>query len=198
MRFDARRPGAGGRPRPLATRATHTPSCPFGPPAHRAASRPPRQGSRRFGAYSADTATTRTAGRRPRARARRRRAPAPRPPRRPGRAVAGDEGDELGVLAERVEHRLERRGGLAPGDDVVVDEAHGVADREAARGVLAGGGATPPVRIAASAASIARPFSAARALRSQRHRGGQARPAASARRRPRRPSRRARPRARRP
>src|SRR6185312_17417026 len=47
------------------------------------------------------------------------------------RARPGDDGDELGVSAERLEDGAERRLGLAPGEDLLVDEPDRVTDREA-------------------------------------------------------------------
>src|SRR3954447_2133376 len=53
--------------------------------------------------------------------------------------VAFDDGQQLGFAAELAEDDLERLARLAPGDELLVDEADGVAAAEAALGVVAGG-----------------------------------------------------------
>ena len=55
------------------------------------------------------------------------------------RAVALDHGQQLGLAAELAEHDLERLARLAPGDELLVDEADRVAAAEAALGVVARG-----------------------------------------------------------
>src|SRR4051812_35712609 len=54
-------------------------------------------------------------------------------------AVAFDDRQQLGFAAELAEDDLERLGRLAPGDELLVDEADRVAAAEAALGVVAGG-----------------------------------------------------------
>ena len=95
-------------------------------------------------------------------------------PRQRG-AVAFDDGQQLGFAAELAEDDLERLARLAPGDELLVDEADRVAAAEAALGVVARGlgdaagahalDASPPSRrrwcarrcVASSATAAARP-----------------------------------------
>ena len=128
---------------------------------------------RRSPATPPPAATTRTAGRRPRARARRRRAPAPRPRRRPAarpRPRCRSPARRRPTAARGRSRSVASR--LAPGDELLADVADGVADREAALGVLARGG-----RDAAGAHGVQRRLH--RGRRSRRRRARR-----SARRRP--------------
>ena len=56
------------------------------------------------------------------------------------RRLAGDAGEQLGAVDQLAEGRRERRGRVAPGHQLAAGVAHGVAGREAALDVVAGGG----------------------------------------------------------